>query len=178
MHGGRQRCVQMSRKLCSRKYSTVMMPYVSTKTGILLSVLSFSLSSSAAFSALVSLPPSFSLSPSQSPLWCLRLIVLRGVEVMWVYCWHWIAKTESEMTKPPFSCLLSSPVSNLTAFITLNIIILWKKRKETTNEIEIVLYVQSWNNIEKGGEMIGTNKNKNHKAVCSLGVLLNMWDVL
>lgn len=34
------------------------------------------------------------------------------------------SQDESEMTKPPFSCLLTSAVSILTAFITLNIIIL------------------------------------------------------
>lgn len=37
-----------------------------------------------------------------------------------------------------FSCLFTSPVSTLTAFITLNIIILWKSMEEKTDEIGIL----------------------------------------
>lgn len=80
-----------------------------------------------------SLPSLFlALSPSQSPLWCLRLIVLRGVDATRVYRWHWIAEMEHEMTKASFSCLLTSPESTLKAFITFKLLCCeWKgKRKQ------------------------------------------------
>lgn len=79
-----------------------------------------------------SLPSLFlALSPSQSPLWCLRLIVLRGVDATRVYRWHWIAEMEHEMTKASFSCLLTSPESTLKAFITFKLLCCeWKGKRK------------------------------------------------
>lgn len=60
--------IQWSGRQYSRKYPVVMMAYIFTETGILASVFSIGLSISVTLHALVSLPPSFSLSPSQTPL--------------------------------------------------------------------------------------------------------------
>lgn len=134
----------------SRKYPAVMTPRISTKTGhfsvFLLSRLFTLLSASLRHSRSLPLGP---------PLWCLRLIVLKGVEVMQVLCWQWIADGDDKASLS--SCPLTSPASTLTPFITLNIIILWKESKGRD---------------ETGGKGMWSENNrrkkiKNNKALCS-----------
>lgn len=72
------------------------------------------------------------------------------------------------MTKPPFSCLLTTQVSTLKAFIILNIIILSKNRDDKTDEMEI-LYRKDDNKGNKSqNEMIGGEReSKQYVASCS-----------
>lgn len=112
-----QNCIQRPGKQYRKKsFLFVMTPYVSTKRVFWHLFFPFSFPSSAVSTLW---PPSLSFSPSQffslsqflplsQPLlWCLGLIVLRGLEVMRVYCCHWIDETQSEMTKTPFFLVCS-----------------------------------------------------------------------
>lgn len=177
----RQKCFQRPGRRYSRKSPALMTPYVSTKTGILVSVFFLSvLLPQSLFTLLypsLRRPRSF---PSQSPLWSLSLIVLRGVEVMRVYCWHWIAETESEMTKPPFFLVCSFLLQYLPLQRSLNIIILWKK-KGKRKQMKLGYCMWSENNIEEKKivkmKWLGEKKN-NHITVCSPVCVLNMCDVM
>lgn len=137
-----QACIQRPGRWYSRKYTAVMTPYISTKTGILVSVFPFTLSPLSRFYAFVSLPPSFPLSPSQSSaLMSQAHCTERSRSDVSVLLALNSRDASLRWQSLLFSCLLTSPVSTLTAFITLNIIILCKKRKEKTDEMGI-LYVK------------------------------------
>lgn len=123
----------------------------------------------------VPLPSFFSLSSSQSQLWGLRLIVLRGVEGIWVY---WIAETESENDKASFFLF-----AYLFAIYLYSIHYL----KHNYSSLQAKRWEIRWNSdpvceVGKtyGGKKVHMRKNMNQKPVCSLSeyYTVYMWDVM
>lgn len=120
------------------------MPYIKTnKRNCFWFFYSFNLSTIVVF---LHLPPSlwFSCSLPFSSYFDVSSHFAERREAIWVYCWHRITEMWHETTKPLFiyffRLLLSALFSSihLKAFITLRMILFWRRSIEETDEMRIL----------------------------------------